>query len=86
MISFFNTHLKHPTIQQFFKEPKVTKVSETSCEFSNRVVDQFLASLAKAGITDLEPIKIRLAKDLEEHNKEETPLFAKDIEKVDGVE
>jgi hypothetical protein len=22
LISFFNTHLKHPTIQQFFKEPK----------------------------------------------------------------
>jgi len=22
LISFFNTHLKHPMIQQFFKEPK----------------------------------------------------------------
>lgn len=65
-------------------ELKVKKQSDTSCELSNRVVviltNEFSSLLAKANITDLSPVKHRMQQNLELHNNEETPLFAKDIE------
>jgi hypothetical protein len=66
-------------------ELTVKKVSDTSCELSNRVLvllsDEFSSLLKKANITDLTPIKSNMAKNAGAHNKEETPLFAKDIER-----
>ncbi|MFV5703266.1 hypothetical protein ACM55F_15460 [Flavobacterium sp. XS2P12] len=66
-------------------ELKVNRLSESSCEFSNHVVvsltADFLDLLTKANITDLEPIRNNMHQNLKAHNEEETPLFAKDIEK-----
>jgi hypothetical protein len=65
-------------------ELKVKGISSSSCEFSNHVIvsltTEFAAMLAKANITDLDPVKTRMQNNLELHNREETPLFAKDIE------
>ncbi|KAF2326556.1 hypothetical protein [Flavobacterium ginsenosidimutans] len=66
-------------------ELKVKKLSDSSCELSNHVVisltDHFTQLLAAAGVSDLEPIRISMKDNLEAHNKEETPLFAKNIQK-----
>ncbi|MBC7934083.1 MAG: hypothetical protein H7Y86_01810 [Rhizobacter sp.] len=65
-------------------ELKVKKLSGTFCELSNHVVvsltPEFSALLTKANITDLTPIKNSMQQNLEMHNKEETPLFANDME------
>lgn len=65
-------------------ELKVRKRSDSSCELSNHVVisltEHFLQLLREAGISDLEPIRIGMKNNLEAHNKEETPLFAVNIE------
>lgn len=65
-------------------ELKIKKISDSSCEFSNHVVisltDQFIELLKKSNISDLEPIRSGMTFNLKEHNQEETPLFAKNIE------
>ena len=65
-------------------EIKIKKISESTCEFSNHVVislsEHFLESLRKLNVSDLEPIRDNMYKNLKEHNDEETPLFARDIE------
>lgn len=65
-------------------ELKIKKISESSCEFSNHVVisltDHFKEILKKSNISDLEPIRSGMHYNLKEHNEEETPLFAKNIE------
>jgi hypothetical protein len=66
-------------------ELKVQKLSDSSCELSNHVVialtEHFLHLLTAAGISDLEPIRLGMKDNLEVHNKEETPLFAANIQK-----
>ncbi|EJG02555.1 hypothetical protein [Flavobacterium sp. F52] len=66
-------------------ELKVKKLSDSSCEFSNHVVisltEHFLQLLHEAGVSDLEPVRINMKDNLETHNKEETPLFAANIQK-----
>ncbi|MBL0742685.1 hypothetical protein [Chryseolinea lacunae] len=66
-------------------ELKIRKVNDDSCELTNRVVvnftDAFLTLLQHANITDLEPVKLRMAENVKAHNHEETPRFASDIEK-----
>jgi hypothetical protein len=66
-------------------ELKVKKLSDSSCELSNHVVisltTHFLQLLKEAGISDLDPIRVTMKDNLEEHNKEETPLFAANIQK-----
>ncbi len=72
-------------------ELKVKKISDSSSEFSNHVVisltDQFMDGIKKSNIIDLEPIRKDMNQNLKAHNEEETPLFAKDIEKkaLNGV-
>ncbi|MFC3158543.1 hypothetical protein SAMN05443633_1179 [Chryseobacterium arachidis] len=65
-------------------ELKLAKISESSCELSNHVVvyltEDFQESMKKLNISDLDPIKNDMSAHLREHNQEETPLFAKDIE------
>ncbi|MDP5202216.1 hypothetical protein [Flavobacterium sp. DG2-3] len=65
-------------------ELKVKKLSDSSCELSNHVVisltEHFIKSLQNAGVSDFEPIRITMKNNLEEHNKEETPFFAKNIQ------
>lgn len=65
-------------------ELKVTRLTECTCAFANRVIvsftDEFLALLEQVGIADLEPIKAEMYVNVKAHNREETPLFAKDIE------
>lgn len=66
-------------------ELKINRLSESSNEFSNHVVvfltADFLDLLTKVNITDLEPIQNNRHQNLKTHNEEETPLFAKGIEK-----
>jgi hypothetical protein len=66
-------------------ELKVKKRSDSSSELSNHVMisltEHFLQLLREAGISDLEPIRSGMKDNLEAHNKEETPLFAVNIEK-----
>ncbi len=65
-------------------ELKVKKLTDTVCEFTNRVVvlmtKEFSAMLTAAGITDLDSVKYSMGQNVLAHNQEETPLFAKDIE------
>jgi hypothetical protein len=65
-------------------ELKVEKITDKGCEFTNRVVvlmtDEFSYLLKAAGVTDLDPVKTIMEKNISAHNQEETPLFAKDIE------
>ena len=65
-------------------ELKVEKRTDVSCEFINEVkvlmTDQFSSLLKAAAITDLNPVKAVMEQNLSAHNREETPLFAKDIE------
>lgn len=66
-------------------ELKATGVENGRCEFLNRVAvhatPEFHAFLAEHKI-DIEQAKAAMAKDLEIHNAEETPLFAKSIERM----
>jgi hypothetical protein len=65
-------------------ELTATRLSDRSCEFANRVIVKstpaFLEALALAGVTDFDAMKARMAKSTEDHNREETPFFARDIE------
>lgn len=65
-------------------ELKIEKISDSSCQFSNHVAisltDHFKESLKNFNIYDLEPVRNGMFHNLKEHNQEETPLFAKDIE------
>lgn len=65
-------------------ELKIKEISNSSCEFSNHVVisltDDFKEFIKISNITDLEPVRKSMLYNLTEHNKEETPLFAKNIE------
>lgn len=65
-------------------ELKIEKISGSSCEFSNHVVisltEDFREFIRKSNITDPEPVRLGMLYNLTAHNKEETPLFAKDIE------
>ncbi len=64
-------------------EIKIVPVTANSCEFVNRVLvsstDEFLAILKSLKITDLGVVKAQMLLNVEEHNNEETPLFAADI-------
>jgi hypothetical protein len=66
-------------------ELKVEKRNDKSCVFINQVkilmTDEFSSLLKAAGITDLNPVKAIMEQNLSAHNQEETPLFAKDIER-----
>lgn len=66
-------------------EVGLTRVSENLTELTNTVVvfmtDDFASSLKAAGISDLKEIKAGMLENLVAHNREETPLFAKDIER-----
>ena len=64
---------------------EVKPISETVCEFSNRVLvsstSEFLEHLHKAGLSDLSIVRQGMSKNVEQHNHDETPLFARDIER-----
>lgn len=64
-------------------ELKVRRLIVNSCEFINKVVvrstNEFLESLRSVNVTDIEAVKIQMLQNVEEHNAEETPLFAADI-------
>lgn len=66
-------------------ELKLSRLSEASCELRNRVVvlmtDEFQSLLRESNITYMEPVKARMEQHVTEHNHEETPLFAKDIQR-----
>lgn len=66
-------------------ELKIEKQNLSSCEFSNHVIvnatDDFLTLLNSLNINDLNPIKKDMLQNLINHNNDETPLFAKDIER-----
>lgn len=72
-------------------ELRVKKISDTACEFSNRVIvsptADFLNLLEAVPIKDVAPVKNQMAQNVQAHNEEETPLFAKDIETkaLDGI-
>ena len=72
-------------------ELHVEKLSDTSCKLFNRVIvlltDEFSLLLQRANIIDLTPVKTRMKENAGAHNKEETPFFAKDIERkaVKGI-
>lgn len=72
------------TVLDILWELRVTPVAGDRCELSNRVVvtatPQFLASLTAAGVTSLDTIAPAMRASTTEHNREETPLFARDIE------
>jgi uncharacterized protein (TIGR02118 family) len=62
----------------------VKSLSESSCEFTNSLFvfgnDEFLASVEKSDASP-EQVKDALQRTLDAHNAEETPNFAKNIEK-----
>lgn len=64
-------------------ELKINVLTANTCELENRVAisstNEFLALLKSVNITDLTPVKIQMLQNVEEHNAEETPLFAADI-------
>ncbi|TCD26506.1 hypothetical protein EZ456_13005 [Pedobacter psychrodurus] len=66
-------------------ELKIKKISDEITEFSNHIIvlltEDLKILLEKAGITDLALVKPEMLKNAAKHNHEETPLFAKDIEK-----
>jgi hypothetical protein len=66
-------------------EVSVKRISGTRSEFSNRVIvsmtEEFSALLEKAGIADINVVKQSMLMNASAHNQEETPLFAKDIER-----
>lgn len=65
-------------------ELRVKKLTDESCEFSNRVTilmtKEFAALLKDANIPDLDALNASISDNVEAHNKQETPLFAKNIE------
>jgi len=65
-------------------ELNVIALSNNKCEFSNRVIVratlEFLTLLKSHDITDLSIVKSQMEQNVMLHNKEETPLFAKNIE------
>jgi hypothetical protein len=65
-------------------ELTVEKINETSCYLHNRIQvspsDQVLEALKSAGPAAIEQVKERMLKNTKNHNEEETPLFAKNIE------
>jgi hypothetical protein len=66
-------------------ELKVKKLSDKMSELTNRVVvlftEEFRDLLKKANISDMEAVKLSMSENVKTHNAEETPLFAKDIER-----
>ena len=66
-------------------ELRVSKISDTTTEFSNRVIvlltEEFSSLLKTAGVIDLSPIKQTMLTNAGAHNIEETPQFARDIER-----
>jgi hypothetical protein len=66
-------------------ELKVKKLSDRMSELTNRVVvlftEEFRDLLKKANISDMEAVKLSMSENVKTHNAEETPLFAKDIER-----
>lgn len=64
-------------------ELKINVLTANTCELENSVkvssTDEFLALLKSVNITDLAPVKSQMLQNVEEHNAEETPLFAADI-------
>jgi hypothetical protein len=66
-------------------ELKVKKISDEVTEFSNHITvfltEDLKVLFEKTGITDLGLVKPEMLKNAAKHNYEETPLFAKDIEK-----
>lgn len=64
-------------------EIKIVPITVSTCKFVNRVMvtstPEFLASLKVANINDTEIVKRQMLQNVEEHNNEETPLFADDI-------
>lgn len=72
------------TTLQIIWEIKVEPLMAGSCLFTNRVMvlptQVFTDALTKAGITDISVVKPTMEVNVKQHNHEETPLFAKDIE------
>jgi len=66
-------------------ELSVKPIDENSCSFKNHVTvhstAELLAALNKAGLTDMSAVKAGMLKNATDHNNEETPLFALDIER-----
>lgn len=66
-------------------EIRVEAISENSCLFKNHVVvgatPEFLGLLQSAQIIDLAAVKDQMSQNVFDHNTEETPLFAKDIQR-----
>jgi hypothetical protein len=66
-------------------ELTIKPLTETSCELENHVTvlftDQFRNLLIQAGILNMEPVKSAMENNVTAHNLEETPLFARDIER-----
>ena len=64
-------------------ELKIIALTVNSCEFVNKVAitstNEFLELLKSVNIIDIEAVKIQMLQNVEEHNAEETPLFAADI-------
>ncbi|MEN2399081.1 hypothetical protein GKZ90_0004800 [Flavobacterium sp. MC2016-06] len=65
-------------------ELKIKEHTSLSCELTNHVVvkatDEFLALLESLKITDLKSVSDNMLQNVINHNNQETPLFAKDIE------
>lgn len=66
-------------------ELKIEKKDLSSCELSNHVIvnatDDFLNLLNHLNIKNLDSISNEMLQNLIQHNEEETPLFANDIER-----
>lgn len=65
-------------------EIKVKSLTKTSCEFSNHVTvlltEEFQKLLKKLGVHELRMVRAGMEENVKQHNLEETPLFARDIE------
>jgi len=65
-------------------ELTVRPIAQGRCEFTNHVVvkatPSFMQALAGAGQTDINAVTAQMRANLEAHNREETPLFARNIE------
>jgi len=66
-------------------ELSVMALDENRCRFDNHVTvhstPELLGALEKAGLTDMNAVKAGMLKNATDHNNEETPLFALDIER-----
>jgi len=69
---------------QVLWELRVTRIDDNTCEYSNSIhataTDEFLEFIKEHGTT-IEQARAARQAASDEHNKEETPLFAKSIEK-----